>query len=234
MSQLHENVIAIRKRIAQCALSCSRDPDSIRLVAVTKTYSTEKILPLYECGIGEIGENRVQELKSKYPDLGERFKIHMVGHLQSNKVKDAVPMVCMVQSVDSLKIAKLLDQECERQNKLLDILLQVNTSGEETKQGMNLSEVCELAGQIISLKHLAMKGLMTIGKLHGDEVETRFCFRRLSDVRNRLRIQGIPSENLAELSMGMTGDFEIAIQEGATMLRIGSAIMGQRIETDFS
>jgi pyridoxal phosphate enzyme (YggS family) len=228
MDDLKIRIDKVRDKIAVRARACGRETDSIKLLVVTKTHAPEKILRLAEHGISDIGENRVQELQQKFDIIGERFNIHMVGHLQSNKVRHVVPMVSTIQSVDSGRVAELIEKECAKINKLMDVLIQINTSSEDSKFGVEPQEARPLAEHVMAMKHLSLKGLMTIGKLGGDEAETRECFKCLCSTRENLRTGGLPEENLRELSMGMTDDFEIAIEEGATILRIGSAIMGSR------
>ncbi len=225
-----KNWLEIKEKIHIKALSCGRRPEEIKVIAVSKTHDTEKIEVAFKAGVEFFGENYVQELVSKYEyfaNRGLKPKWHFIGHLQTNKVKYIVPFIDMIHTVDSIRLANEIEKRAENYNKIIDVLIQVNTSGEESKSGCEPYETEELVKYCLSLKHLKVKGLMTIGTFSEDEIIIRSEFQLL---RNLLyETNKNLSLNLTELSMGMTHDYEIAIEEGATYLRIGTAIFGQRI-----
>ena len=217
---IEENVQEIHKRIAQACERSNRSPAEITLIAVTKTIDTQAIRAAYACGINNFGENRVQEAEAKIEqllDLKPAVIWHMIGHLQSNKAGTAIELFDIIHSIDSVKLAKLVSQ---RTQKVLPVLLQVNISGEATKSGFTTEQITEAVEEIRQLPNLEMKGLMTIAPFVAKPEEVRHVFRKLRELRDSLRLE--------HLSMGMTDDFEIAIEEGATILRIGQAIFGKR------
>ncbi|MBI5207056.1 MAG: YggS family pyridoxal phosphate-dependent enzyme [Candidatus Firestonebacteria bacterium] len=214
-----DNILEINDRIAKAALRAEKNFKDITLVAVTKTVDIQDIFTAINCGIKITGENRIQEAKNKYEFVKDKVKLHFIGHLQKNKVREAVKMFDMIQSVDSLSLAQELSKECEKQNKILDILIEVKTSSEPAKFGMNPDEVKENLKEIIKLPELRLKGLMTIADFSEDLNRVRSCFTRLRKIKEELRYP-----ELIYLSMGMTNDFEIAIEEGSNMVRIGSGI----------
>ncbi len=223
---IQENIAVIKERINAACQRCGRDPSSIIIVAVTKTVPVDKILEARGYGITIIGENRIQEAWNKYQKLGKTdLHWHMVGHLQTNKVKRALEFMEVIQSVDSLHLAIAVNQAAMKMNKIQPVFLQVNTSGEASKFGIPPAQAGELARQISTMDHLQLKGLMTIGALTSDIQRIRACFKTLRKLKESLVAHGL---SIQHLSMGMSDDFEIAIEEGATMLRIGRAIFGER------
>jgi PLP dependent protein len=221
-----ENIKSLRDRIAERCIKVNRNPGEIKIIAVSKNFSINEILEASRSGILEFGENKVQELDSKYAILGNKVNWHFVGHLQRNKVKLAVSYSEYIHSVDSIQIAKDINKRAGELNKIQKVLLQVKTTDEETKSGItDESEIVETALQCTQLKNLELSGLMTIGPFTEDIKKIRKSFNYLSNLRVGLESKGL---FLSELSMGMTDDFEIAIEEGATMLRIGTAIFGER------
>jgi len=220
---LKRNTELIKANIQRAAERCAREAAEVRLVAVTKTRPIELIRPLMELGLNIIGENRVQEARQKFPhleDLG--FKRHLVGHLQTNKAKHAVELFDCIHSIDSPRVAAAVNRRCEQADKNLDILLEVNVSGEEAKYGLSPEQVEPLALQIEALPRLNLIGLMTMAPLVDDPEAARPVFQGLRRLRDQLNDKGF--SNIRHLSMGMTQDYQVAVEEGATMVRIGSAI----------
>ena len=221
-----DNYRLIAERVSKTSVACGRDPGSVRIVAVSKTHPADAIAEAQTGGAVIFGENKVQEAKEKFPLLKGTFEFHLVGHLQSNKAKEAVRMFDLIHSIDSFSTAQKVDREAAAIGKKQRILVQVNTSGEESKSGINPDEAEKLCAEIVTLDNLSLEGLMTIGPLSDDEKRIRESFILLAGLRNTIQTQrGI---TLPELSMGMSGDYEIAISEGATLVRIGSAIFGNR------
>lgn len=223
-----ENIEKIRGQIAHACEKVDRGPDAIQLVAVTKTVGVPAILEALDAGIEIIGENRVQEAWDKYEAIGDRARWHMIGHLQRNKVKRVLEFAEMIQSVDSLRLAKEVQKQAQKLDRSVDVLLEVNTSGEETKYGFSPDNTVAAIEQIAELPNLNIKGLMTIGAFLPDPEDVRPCFRRLHALRDEVRQRAIAGVDMEVLSMGMTDDFEVAVEEGATMVRIGRSIFGER------
>ena len=224
LNPIAENLIVIQQRIALAAERAGRKSESIRLVAVTKTQPASVVRAAIEAGAREIGENYVQEAEAKLDELGPiPATRHLIGHLQRNKAGKAAALFDVVQSVDSLELAQALGRRAEALGKRLEILLEVNISGELSKFGVPPERALDLAGQVVTVSGLELKGLMGIGPLSGDERETRHSFQLLARLWETL-----PAEHRQVLSMGMTGDFEWAIAEGSTMVRIGTALFGAR------
>jgi pyridoxal phosphate enzyme (YggS family) len=221
-------IAAFLERIDRLAERWNRDPRDIRIVAITKGFPVSVAREAVESGIGDIGENRVQELLSKAEELDAPCRWHMVGHLQTNKVKHVVGRVAMVHSVDSCRLAEALEKECGRKGENLEVLLQVNTTGEESKHGVEPEGAVEAAGRVAELPHLELTGLMTIGPFTDVRGEMTRSFAMLRLLRDRYNDGVAPDRRLRHLSMGMSGDYEIAIAEGATYLRIGTALFGPR------
>ena len=223
-----DNLASIQERISKAALRAGRDPAAIRLVAVSKTVSAESIQEAIAAGVTILGENYVQEARNKIARIGKQVEWHFIGHLQSNKAKYAVELFSMVHSVDRLSLAEELDQEANKQGKIVPVLIQVNISGEESKSGIDPQETLQLLERIAALQHLAVHGLMAMPPWFEDPEDARPYFITLRKLREKLSREKIPKVALRELSMGMSGDFEVAINEGATLVRIGTAIFGPR------
>ncbi len=228
MSQITENLAEIHRRLVAAASRAGRDPAAVRLVAVTKTVGLERLQEAVAAGHTLFGENYVQEARKKIATLGPGLTWHFIGHLQSNKAKAAVGVFHLIHSVDRLRLAQALEQAGARQGKVQDILIQVNVAGEETKSGAAPGEVHDLLMEISKMPHLRVVGLMTMPPWLSDPEEVRPYFRALRELRDRLRQARLVEGDLPELSMGMTGDFEAAVEEGATLVRIGTAIFGRR------
>ncbi len=225
VEQLRERFRILNEEIAETCEKAGRNPDEIRVITVTKTHPAEVLQAVIEAGQRDIGENRVQEIVQKVPQLTGEKSIHMVGHLQGNKVNKVVPLVDWIQSIDSERLAEKVDRQCQEVNKIMNVLVQVNTSGEEAKSGCEPEGTVELYEKVSQCEHLQLRGLMTIGLWGGTEKETRHCFSTLRSIGEQTRKY---TKSSCELSMGMTDDFRIAIEEGATMIRLGSYILGTR------
>lgn len=230
---IEENLQRIRERIHTACHSVGRNPDEVKLLLATKTVPVEKIKQAILAGETLLGENKVQELQVKHPSLGsDKVEWHFIGHLQTNKVKDVLKYVTCIHSVDRYKLGQTLHNQLTKENRTLDIFVQVNTSNEDSKFGIQPHEALSLIEQLAQFETLNIKGLMTIGKLSTDLNEARKCFRILRRVQEQIDQAKIPRVEMKALSMGMSGDLEIAIEEGATMLRVGTAIFGERIYPD--
>ncbi len=222
---IKDNFEQVRERIEKTALRAGRCADEIKLVAVAKTFGPEKIQEAIDAGVRIIGENRVQEAKEKFAIIGDTAEWHMVGHLQTNKVKEALKIFSLIHSLDSIHLIQEIEKRAERK---VDCLIEVNTSKETSKFGVAASELSKFFEEVLEFKKINVLGLMTIGPGWAiqDPEASRSCFRVLYDLRDALA--GEFDMPLPILSMGMTSDFEVAIEEGSTMVRIGSAIFGER------
>lgn len=222
-----ENLKSVTDRIAKCCENIGRSPDSVQLVAVTKEASLNEIKEAIALGISIVGENRVQDAVAKHRAVGDKVEWHLVGHLQTNKVRDAVRIFSLIHSVDSLRLAEAINKEAARIGKRQSVLIQVNTSGEESKFGISPGELIAFLKEAVLFHGIRINGLMTIAPETGEPEVTRPFFRSLRELLFKTRpiVEGI-SEGVrySTLSMGMTNDFEIAIEEGATLVRVGRAI----------
>ena len=229
-----ENIAVIQGRIENACKASGRDPGEVKLLLATKTVSAERIKIAFSAGVTLIAENKVQELKEKFEALKDfPHTKHFIGHLQTNKIKDLLKCeVACIESLDRLDLAEKLQQRLEFEDKTIEALIQVNTSFEESKFGVSPEHAVELVEQVSRFDRIKIKGLMTIG-LFSDEIErVRKCFRLLKDIQQQIIDLEIPNVEMNELSMGMSGDLEAAIEEGATIVRIGTAIFGERIYSD--
>lgn len=225
-----EALKSVRDRINGSAVKAGRDSDNIKLVAVTKTVSPDRIIEAVRAGVTIVGENRVQEAQKKISDLRSQISVvrpewHFIGHLQTNKTKTAVRLFDLIHSVDSTRLAEELNRQAAGTGKEQRILVEVKLSGEKTKHGIDEKDLMELLVNISYLKNIRLEGLMTIPPFFDAPEKARPYFKRLREIRDDLARKGF---RLPELSMGMSGDFEVAIEEGATMVRIGTAIFGER------
>jgi PLP dependent protein len=226
--QLAANLAKVRAAIATAAQRANRQPSDITLVAVSKTHPVELVKLAYNLGVTDFGENRVQEALAKIADFHPQdIRWHMIGHLQSNKAGKVVDSFDFVQSVDSLHLAQTLQRHAVEQNRRVPILLEINVAGEESKSGLTLDEAPGVARQIATLSHLEMQGLMTVAPRASDPELVRPIFRALRGLQEHLR-QELPTCSWHHLSMGMTDDYSVAIEEGATIVRVGRAIFGER------
>ena len=219
----------VKKRIKDTAEACKRSMASIRLVAVSKTMPAEVVRDAIEAGILDLGENYIQEAKEKINTLAAYPVIwHFIGHLQSNKAKYAVRLFDLIHSVDSLKLAQELNKYAKKNDKIQAILIQVNVAKEASKSGVYVEDTVQLLKEISRLENIAVKGLMTMPPYFNAPQKARPFFTALRELGDQIKMEAIPNISMAELSMGMTGDFEAAIEEGATIVRIGTAIFGDR------
>lgn len=223
---LRDRYKKIRDDVYNAAERCGRNPGEISILAVSKTVPHPVIQEAIDSGITLFGENRIQEAKAKIPLLNGSFSVHMIGHLQSNKSADAVKLFDLVHSIDKISTAAALNSEAEKSGKIQKVLIQVKTYEEDTKSGISPEESLKLAENIILLKNLELQGVMTIGPLTDDKVITRRAFRETAAVLANLNLKlGL---DMRQVSMGMSGDYVIAVEEGSTILRIGSSIFGAR------
>jgi len=218
----------IRSRIAEAAAKAGRDPRSVRLVAVSKTRPPEDIVAACQAGQVIFGENYVQEFTAKAAEVGEPLEWHFIGHLQSNKVKNLAGLVTLVHSVDRLSLAEEISRQWGRLGRCCDVLVQVNISGEASKSGTTETGALQLVRDIALLPNLKVRGLMTMPPFFDDPEAARPYFAELKRLSDLIAAEAVPGVEMVELSMGMSGDFEAAIQEGATLVRVGTAIFGER------
>ena len=229
MSNIADRLAGIRERMAAAARSAGRDPSSIRLVAVSKTFPIAAIREAYAAGHRDFGENRVQEALQKIASATDlEIRWHLLGHLQLNKARKAGPVFAAIHSVDSLELLKRIDAAAVEAGRTAELLLQVDLAGEATKFGASPDEVPRLLDAAVGCRAARVTGLMTLPPLPDSPEDARPWFRRLRDLRDGWLASGVPPEMLSELSTGMSGDFEVAIQEGSTMVRVGTAIFGSR------
>lgn len=228
MQQVGYNLERLRQSINDTCRSAERRPEDITLVAVTKTFPAEIIELAISAGVGIIGENRVQEALEKYPLIGPKVQWHLIGHLQSNKTKKAVEIFSLIHSVDSVDLAREVGHRAVQSGKIQEVLLEVNTSGELQKYGFDPGEVFKDLGKIKDIEGIKVLGLMTVGPLTDDTDKVRSSFRMLKKIFDEIKLQAIPNIEMKHLSMGMSGDYRVAIEEGSTMIRVGSAIFGSR------
>ena len=221
-----DNYNRIKEKVNETAIKCGRTSDEIKIVAVSKTFNEDVIREAINSGIDIFGESKVQEAGKKFGSLAGNFELHMIGHLQSNKSGEAVKLFDMIHSVDKISTAIKLNSEAEKLSKLQSILLQLKTSDEDTKHGADPSEIISIAESILEMKNLRLKGIMSIGPNVTDKSIIRKSFIETYKTLNK--INSVLNLNLRELSIGMSGDFTIAIEEGASMIRIGTAIFGNR------
>ncbi|MDD2402128.1 MAG: YggS family pyridoxal phosphate-dependent enzyme [Clostridia bacterium] len=228
MKHIQKNLIDIRNEINEVCKSIGRDPDSVKLVAVSKTFPIEDIKVAYDDEQRLFGENRVQELEIKIPQLPSDIKWHLIGTLQRNKVKYIVDKVSLIHSVDSLLLAKEISKQALKKNIVVNILLQVNIAMEDTKHGFETTEIVKKIEEIKELPGIKVRGLMTVAPAVENPEEVRLVFRKLRKLAEYIDCLGILGIDMKELSMGMSGDFQIAIEEGATFVRVGGRIFGER------
>lgn len=229
MSDLTARLTEIRERIRAAAAACGRAPADVRLVAVSKTVPAETIRRAAAAGVADVGENYIQDARDKHAQLqGVPLVWHFIGRLQSNKAKYAVRMFDLIHTLDSVKLAAEIDRCAGRAGKVQEVLIQVNVAGEATKAGVASEGALPLVRAVAGFEHIAVRGLMTMPPFFNDPQAARPFFAELRRLRDRIRAEAVPNVAMGELSMGMTGDFEAAIAEGATLVRIGTAIFGER------
>jgi pyridoxal phosphate enzyme (YggS family) len=242
---LGEKLDDLKQRIASAAIKAKRDPAEITLVAVTKTAAPEQIREVLQLGVSDLGESRVQVLAQRAAQMNEFFqrrmahgdgtanpklRWHMIGHLQRNKVKTVLPLVSLIHSIDSLRLAEELDAQATKLGKKVSVLLEVNASEEASKHGVAVGAAVHLAEQIDSMPGLQFMGLMTMGPADADEAGSRRVFGRTREIYEEMRWHKIGGANLRHLSMGMSGDFEAAIAEGSTLVRVGTLLFGGKLQ----
>lgn len=228
LEYIKENVDAINGRIREAALRCGRDPGEIKLIAVSKTIGTDRIKVARQCGVTEYGENRVQELCEKYDILDVECNWHLIGHLQTNKVKYILDKVSMIHSLDSMELALEIQKRAEKAGKQINALVQVNVAAEESKFGISPENALRFVREVGKMGNIRVKGLMTIGPLAADPEDVRYVFAGLRKLLIDIRQENIDNIDMECLSMGMSNDFEVAIEEGSNMIRIGTALFGKR------
>ena len=222
---IEENLNSVKERIAKAAVRAGRSPKDISLIAVTKTHGADMINEAIDKGVSDIGENKPQEVRDKFEYVKSGVRWHLIGHLQTNKVKYIIDKVCLIHSVDSIHLMEEIDRQARKYGKIMDVLIQVNISGEESKSGIEPGELDALLKKAGELDSLRVKGLMTIAPIEGD---ASVHFKNMKALFDEYKEKSYPHVSMEELSMGMSGDFEKAIECGATMVRVGSAIFGKR------
>lgn len=228
MESIKNNISAIREEIEKSCLKSGRNSNEITIIAVTKTIDTERINYAVDCGMLNLGENKVQEVMDKYFAVDKNVKWNLIGHLQTNKVKYIIDKVELIHSVDSVKLAEEISKRAEKNNLIKDVLVQINVAMEETKFGINIEEAVDFVKSISVFSNIRIKGLMTIAPYYEDTNMVRPIFRQLKEKFDELAKMNIPNTEMKYLSMGMSNDYNIAIEEGANMVRVGTAIFGKR------
>jgi len=244
-SPLAERLDEVKGRMAAACAKAKREPSEVTLVAVTKTAAPEQIREIVQLGVGDLGESRVQVLTQRAGQINEFFarrqgqgdaavpaklRWHMIGHLQRNKIKPVLPLISLIHSIDSLRLAEELEAQLAKANRKLPVLMQVNASEEASKSGVAVGASVHLAEQIDTMPHLQLIGLMTMGPLDGSEKETRHVFARTREIFEEMKWHKIGGTGFKHLSMGMSNDYEIAIEEGSTMVRVGTALFGGKVQ----
>lgn len=228
MNTIRDHLNEVRENIQKACEKAGRSPQEVTLIAVSKTKPLFMLEEAYEAGARDFGENKVQEILEKHPKMPEDARFHMIGHLQRNKVKQVLPHAVLIHSVDSYRLAEQISQEAGKLGITAKILLEVNVAKEESKFGMMPEDVEEMAGQIAALPHLQIEGLMTIAPFVDDPEKNRPVFRKLYQLSVDIKKRNIDNVNMGVLSMGMTGDYQVAVEEGSTMIRVGTGIFGAR------
>lgn len=227
---LADRLLQVQKNIENACRTAGRNPSEVTLVAVSKTKPVEMLQEAYDAGARVFGENKVQEIVDKYDQLPRDIEWHMIGHLQRNKVKYIVDKVAMIHSVDSLRLAETIEQEAAKKNVCVPVLLEVNVAEEESKFGLKTDEILPLLEKISGFSHIQVKGLMTIAPFVDNPEDNREVFQKLKKLSVDIAAKNINNTTMSVLSMGMTGDYQVAVTEGATMVRVGTGIFGERIK----
>ena len=225
---IKENLEIVERNIADACEKAGKKRGDVTLIAVSKTKPVSDIRQAMECGITVFGENKVQEIKDKTEEIKEPLSWHMIGHLQANKVKYLPGRVCMIHSVDNVKLAAEIEKQFSKADQIIDVLIEVNMAHEESKFGLSPEEVPDFVKEISSYPHLHIRGLMTRAPFTEDPESNRIYFRGLRELKDSINGMNIPGVNMDTLSMGMTGDYQVAIEEGATFVRVGTGIFGKR------
>ena len=225
---IKENLEEVEARITRACERSGRERSEVTLISVSKTKPAEMLQEAYDAGSRDFGENKPQEIREKYPQLPTDIRWHMIGHLQRNKIKYIIDKVCMIHSVDSIRLAEAIDEEAKKHGIVMPVLIEVNVAEEESKFGVHLDEVESLIRQISELSNIQVQGLMTIAPFTENAEDNRIYFRKLRNLYVDIKDKNIDNVNMCNLSMGMTGDYEVAVEEGATMVRVGPGIFGAR------
>ncbi|WP_092323510.1 YggS family pyridoxal phosphate-dependent enzyme [Butyrivibrio sp. YAB3001] len=225
---IKENLKIVEKNIEEACKKAGRDRKEVTLIAVSKTKPVSDIREAMSCGITVFGENKVQEIRDKTAEIKEPLSWHMIGHLQANKVKYLPGVACMIHSVDNRKLADEIEKQAAKHDLVMDVLIEVNMAGEDTKFGLAPEAVKDFVKEISELKHLRIRGLMTIAPYTTEPESNRQYFRGLRQLKDEINALNIEGVSMDTLSMGMTGDYQIAIEEGATFVRVGTGIFGER------
>lgn len=223
-----ENLAQVRENIAKACTKAGRNPEEVTLISVSKTKPVSMLEEAYAAGSRDFGENKVQEIIDKYPQLPDNIRWHMIGHLQRNKVKYIIDKAFLIHSVDSLRLAQEISSQAEKKQVDVDILVEVNIAQEESKFGISREETLQLVEEISHLPHIHVKGLMTIAPFVTNPEDNREYFREIRKLSVDIEKKNIDNVSMSVLSMGMTGDYMVAIEEGATMVRVGTGIFGER------
>ena len=222
------NYAEVKSRMEAACVRAGRDPKEVTLIAVSKTKPVSMLMEAYEAGARTFGENKVQEITEKFPQMPEDTKFHMIGHLQTNKVGQVIEKAVLIHSVDSVHLAEKIEKEAAKRNMVKEILLEVNVAEEDSKFGLKMEEVIPTLEIIKTFPHVCVKGLMTIAPFVEDAEENRKYFKELYQLYVDIKTKNIDNGTMSVLSMGMTGDYEVAVEEGATMIRVGTGIFGSR------
>ena len=225
---IKENLEIVEQKIQGACKRAGRDRSEVTLIAVSKTKPVSDIRQAMDCGITVFGENKVQEIKDKTEEIKEPLSWHMIGHLQANKVKYLPGRVCMIHSVDNIKLAQEIEKQFSKTDEKIDVLIEVNMAEEESKFGLSADAAPGFVKEICALPHLNIRGLMTIAPYTEDPESNRQYFKGLRELKDSINAMNLPGVNMDTLSMGMTGDYEVAIEEGATFVRVGTGIFGER------
>ncbi len=225
---IKENLEEVEARITRACERSGRERSEVTLISVSKTKPAEMLQEAYDAGSRDFGENKPQEIREKYPQLPTDIRWHMIGHLQRNKIKYIIDKVCMIHSVDSIRLAEAIDEEAKKHGIIMPVLIEVNVAEEESKFGIHLDEAESLIRQISELSNIQVQGLMTIAPFTENAEDNRIYFRKLRNLYVDIKDKNIDNVNMCNLSMGMTGDYEVAVEEGATMVRVGTGIFGAR------
>lgn len=226
---ISENIDIIRQKIAKAAERAGRNPNDVLLLAVSKTIDNERIRQAVDCGLNELGENKVQEITDKFDTLERDVKWHMIGHLQTNKVKYIIDKVELIHSVDSIKLAQEINKRAAKCGRVMDVLVEINVADEESKFGITCDMAENVIRQMALMENIKVRGLMTVAPNVENGEENRPVFKRLRQLLVDINGKKIDNVNMDILSMGMTGDYEVAVEEGATIVRVGTGIFGPRI-----
>ena len=225
---VNEKYLEVKANIEKSCARVGRKPEEVTLIAVSKTKPIELLREAYEAGARDFGENKVQEILEKGPQMPDDARFHMIGHLQRNKVRQVIGKAVLIHSVDSLRLARQIEEDAVKMGILVPVLLEVNVAREESKFGFFTEEVEAAVREIASLSHISVKGLMTIAPFVENPEENRKVFKELFQLSVDIKSKNIDNVNMSVLSMGMTGDYEVAVEEGATMIRVGTGIFGVR------